>query len=136
MQPTEDYVLRLLEEAGLVTRALIENAKSRLNGSGNTLDLLIKEGIVSDSDVSHSLAAQADMDWVDLSAQVIPPYVINQIRAEDARRFKVIPVGYGESGLIVAVTDPLDIDTIDSLSFLLQRELELVCASPEKIRQA
>jgi hypothetical protein len=28
------------------------------------------------------------MDWVDLSAKVIPPEVINQIRAEDARRFK------------------------------------------------
>ena len=72
----------------------------------------------------------------DLSAQVIPPDVINQIRAEDARRFKVVPVGLGESGLIVAVSDPLDIDAIDSLSFLLQREIELVCASPEKIRQA
>src|SRR4051812_37410436 len=76
------------------------------------------------------------MDWVDLSAKVIPPDVINQIRAEDSRRFKVIPVGFGESGLIVAVSDPLDIDTIDSLSFLLQRELELVCSSPDKIREA
>jgi type IV pilus assembly protein PilB len=88
-----------------------------------------------DAQVSRSLAAQAHMDWIDLSAKVIPPDVINQIRAEDARRFKVIPVGHGESGLIVAVSDPLDIDTIDSLSFLLQREIELVCASPEKIRQ-
>src|ERR1051325_2118737 len=40
------------------------------------------------------------------------------------------------SGLIVAVGDPLDIDTIDSLSFLLQREIELVCTSPDKIREA
>ena len=62
--------------------------------------------------------------------------VINQIRPEDARRFKVVPVGFGETGLIVAVSDPLDIDTIDSLSFLLQREIELVCSSPEKIREA
>ena len=37
---------------------------------------------------------------------------------------------------MVAVSDPLDIDTIDSLSFLLQREIELVCSSPEKIREA
>ena len=137
MQAKEDYVLKLLEDAGLVTRSQIENARSRLNGSsGNAVDLLIKDGTVSDADVSRSLAAQAHMDWVDLSAKVIPPDVIKQIRAEDARRFKVIPVGYGESGLIVAVSDPLDIDTIDSLSFLLQREIELVCASPEKIRQA
>src|SRR2546423_1693283 len=137
MQAKEDYVLKLLEDAGLVTRSQIENARSRLNGSsGNAVDLLIKDGIVSDVDVSRSLAAQAHMDWVDLSAKVIPPDVINQIRAEDARRFKVILVGFGESGLIVAVSDPLDIDTIDSLSFLLQREIELVCASPDKIRQA
>jgi type II secretion system protein E len=136
VQPTEDYLLKLLEDQRLVTRSQIENAKSRLNVGGNTVDLLIKDGIVSDADVSRSLAAQAHMDWVDLSAKVIPPEVINQIRAEDARRFKVIPVGYGDSGLIVAVSDPLDIDTIDSLSFLLQREIELVCASPEKIQQA
>ncbi len=136
MQEKDDYVLKLLEDAGLLTRSQIESARSRLNGSGNAVELLIKEGAISETDVSRSLAAQAHMDWVDLSAKVIPPDVINQIRAEDARRFKVIPVGLGESGLIVAVSDPLDIDTIDSLSFLLQREIELVCASPEKIRQA
>jgi type II secretion system protein E len=95
-----------------------------------------EEEVVFDADVSRRHAAQAHMDWVDLSTRVIPPEVIHQIRAEDARRFKVIPVGFGESGLIVAVSDPLDIDTIDSLSFLLQREIELVCASPDKIGQA
>jgi type IV pilus assembly protein PilB len=136
VHPKEDYILKLLEDAGLVTRAQIENAKSRLNGTGNAVDLLVNDGVVSEADVSRSLAAQAHMDWIDLSTKVIPPEVIKQIRAEDARRFKVIPVGFGESGLIVAVSDPLDIDTIDSLSFLLQREIELVCASPDRIRQA
>jgi type IV pilus assembly protein PilB len=95
-----------------------------------------EEEVVSDADVSRSVAAQAHLDWIDLASNPFPPEVINQIRAEDARRFKVIPVGFGESGLIVAVSDPLDIDTIDSLSFLLQREIELVCASPDKIKQA
>src|SRR5262249_60058428 len=76
------------------------------------------------------------MDWIDISSMVIPPQIINQIRGEDARRFKVIPVAFGETGLVVAVGNPLDIVTNDSLSFLLQRELELVCTSPQKIRDA
>jgi type IV pilus assembly protein PilB len=135
VQHNEEYVLKVLEEVGLVTRKQIENARSRLNGE-KVVDVLIRDGVVSDTDVSRSLAAQAHMDWIDISAMVIPPEVINQIRAEDARRFKVIPVGFGENGLIVAVSDPLDIDTIDSLSFLLQREIELVCSSPEKIKTA
>jgi general secretion pathway protein E/type IV pilus assembly protein PilB len=135
-QPKEDYVLKLLEDAGLVTRTQIDKARAKSNGADNVVEALVKDGVVSDADVSRSLAAQAHMDWVDLSTKIIPPEVISQIRAEDARRFKVIPVGFGETGLIVAVTDPLDIDTIDSLSFLLQREIELVCASPDKVRQA
>jgi len=136
VQQNEQHVLKLLEDAGLVTRAQIETAKSKRNGSGAIVDTLVQDCAVSETDVSRTLAAQAHMDWVDLSAKLIPPEVIKQIRAEDARRFKVIPLGLGESGLIVAVSDPLDIDTIDSLSFLLQREIELVCTSPEKIRQA
>jgi type IV pilus assembly protein PilB len=136
VQPNEDYVLRILQEVGLVTRPQIESARSRLNGAGNVIDGLIKDGVVSDTDVSRTLAAQAQMDWIDISSMVIPPQVINQIRGEEARRFKVIPVAFGETGVVVAVSDRLDIDTIDSLSFLLQRELELVCTSPAKIREA
>ena len=136
MQKNETYVLDLLHDAGLVTRPQIENARSRLNGENNVVGLLIRDGVVSEADVSRTLAGQAHMDWIDISVMVIPPVVIRQIRAEDARRFKVIPVAFGESGLVVAVGDPLDIDTIDSLSFLLQHEIELVCTSPAKIREA
>jgi len=136
VQHNEDYVVRILQEVGLVTRPQVESARSRLNGASNVIDRLIKDGVVSDADVSRTLAAQAQMDWIDISSVVIPPQVINQIRGEEARRFRVIPVAFGETGLVVAVSDPLDIDTIDSLSFLLQRELELVCTSPEKIREA
>jgi type IV pilus assembly protein PilB len=136
VQQNEDYILRVLQDVGLVTRPQIESARSRLNGASNVVDLLIKDGIVSETDVSRTLATQAHMDWIDISSMAIPPEVIQQIRVEDARRFKVIPIAFGETGLVVAVSDPLDIDTIDSLSFLLQREIELVCTSPEKIRDA
>jgi len=136
VQQNEDYVLKVLQDVGLVSRKQIDAACARLDGQNSVVDLLVKDGLVTESDVSRSLAAQAHMDWIDLSSMVIPPSIIEQIRAEDARRFKVIPVAFGETGLVVAVSDPLDIDTIDSLSFLLQRELELACTSPEKIREA
>ena len=136
VQHNEDYVLRVLQDVGLVTRKQIDAARAKLNGAPSVVGLLIKDGVVSETDISRTLATQAHMDWVDISSMVIPPEVIKQIRAEDARRFKVVPVAFGETGLVVAVGDPHDIDTIDSLSFLLQRELELVCASPDKIREA
>jgi len=135
VQHNEEDVLKVLEDVGLVTGQQIALARSRFNGE-KVVDVLIRDGVVSETDVSRSLAAEAQMDWLDLSSLVIPPDVIAQIRPEDARRYKVIPVGFGENGLLLAVSDPLDIDTIDSLSFLLQREIELVCSSPEKIKEA
>ena len=136
MQANEDYVLKVLEEIGLVSRKQIAQARARLNGAPSVVDVLVRDGVVSADDISRSLAAQAQMHWIDLSAVVIPPEIIAQISAADARRFKVIPVTFGESGLVLAISDPLDVDTIDSLNFLLQRDLELVCTSPEKIKQA
>lgn len=136
MQANEDYVLKVLEEIGLVSRKQIAQARTRLNGAPSVVDVLVRDGVVSADDISRSLAAQAQMHWIDLSAVVIPPEIIAQISAADARRFKVIPVTFGESGLVLAISDPLDVDTIDSLNFLLQRDLELVCTSPEKIKQA
>src|SRR6058998_62399 len=136
MQQNEHYVLGVLQEGGLLSRKQIDSARSRLNGEPGVLDVLIDDGSLSEVDVSRTLAAQAHMDWIDISTMIIPPQVISEIRGEDARRFKVIPVAFGESGLVVAVGNPIDIDTIDSLSFLLQRELELVCTSPKKIREA
>ena len=136
MQANEDYVLKVLEEIGLVSRKQIAQARAKLNGAPSVVDVLVRDGVVSADDISRSLAAQAQMHWIDLSAVVIPPEIIAQISAADARRFKVIPVTFGESGLVLAISDPLDVDTIDSLNFLLQRDLELVCTSPEKIKQA
>ena len=136
MQANDDYVLKVLEEIGLVSRKQIAQARAKLNGAPSVVDVLVRDGVVSADDISRSLAAQAQMHWIDLSAVVIPPEIISQISAADARRFKVIPVTFGESGLVLAISDPLDVDTIDSLNFLLQRDLELVCTSPEKIRQA
>src|SRR4029453_3934499 len=134
VQQSEDYLLRNLQEVGLVTGGQIDSARSRLNGAASVIDFLINDGIVSDADVSRTLAAQGHMDWIDISSMVIPPQVIKQIGGDEARRFKVIPVAFGETGLIVAVGDPLDIEHTDRLRFLVQRDLELVCTSPQKIR--
>src|SRR5689334_1424451 len=136
LPPDEEHILDLLREVGIVTRRQIEATRANLQGKESVVDLLIERGIVSSDDVSRSLAAHAQMSWIDLGDVVVPPDVIDEIRPQDARRFKMIPIARNEHGLVVATGDPLDFDSIDSLNFLLKREIELVCTTPEKIRQA
>ncbi len=134
--PNEDYVLDLLRDVGLVTRQQVDDARGRLNGSGSLVELLVADGAVSADDISRSLAAQAHMHWVDLTEMTVPHDVINEISTADARRFRMVPIARNETGLVIATGDPLDFDSIDSLTYLLKREVELVCTSPEKIREA
>jgi hypothetical protein len=108
VQQNEDYVLQALQDAGVVTRPQIERACSHLNGANNIVDVLVKDGVVSESDVSHTLAGQAHMDWIDISSMVIPPEVTTQIRAGDARRFKVIPARSRAEAEIAAMSTALE----------------------------
>ncbi len=134
--PNEKYVLELLRDSGLVTPREIDEARASLNGEESVLDAFIRQGFFSADDVSRSLAARAQITWIDLSDFAVPQEIIEEIRPQDARRFKVIPIAHNEHGLVVATGNPLDVESIDSLSFLLRRQIELVCTTPEKIRQA
>jgi hypothetical protein len=117
VQANDDYVLKVLEEIGLVSRKQIAQARAKLNGAPAWSTSWSAMGSFPPTTFPAPSPAQAQMHWIDLSAVVIPPEIIAQISAADARRFKVIPVTFGESGLVLAISDPLDVDTIDSLNF-------------------
>ena len=134
--PNKEYDLELPEDAGRVPRPQLEEARANLDGSTSVVELLVGQGSVSADDISRSLATHAQMQWIDLADTVVPQEVIDEIKPQDARRFKMIPIARNENVLVVATGDPLDFDSIDGLSFLLKREIELVCTTPEKIRQA
>src|SRR5207302_1265179 len=110
--------------------------EAEANDKVSVVDRLIEHGIVSLEDVTRALAAQANMDFVDLSQLTISNEVIHMIDANVARRYKVVPVAQVDSGLMVAIGDPLDFDTFDSLGYLLKQHIEFVCATPAQIKTA
>src|SRR5262245_36383143 len=76
------------------------------------------------------------MDFVDLTGLTLPEEVVQQLPKDIAKRFKIVPVAETETGLMIAVSDPLDFDTFDALHALMKRDLEFVCATPDAILAA
>lgn len=136
MATNEDYLIEILQETGLVTRTQLEKARADTAGNASVLDRLIDQGVVTQEDVTRALAAHASMEFVDLSQINPPAEVINLIPNEVARRYRVVPVALLDSGLMLAIGDPLNFDTFDTLSHLLNRDLEWVCATPDHINTA
>jgi type II secretion system protein E len=131
----QDYVVEILLDVGLISRGQIEKARADAVG-GSVLDALIREGIVSQEDVARTLAAQNGMEFVDLGQVAPSPDIIDEMSADVARRYKAVPVQNRDGTLVVAISDPMDMETVDALSFVLNRDVEFVCATKDAMAKA
>jgi hypothetical protein len=73
-------------------------------------------------------AAHFGADEVDLRGVSFTPELLACVPVETVRRYRVLPVFSSPSKLRLALADPSDLDTIDSLAHLLRRDLELCVA--------
>lgn len=134
MSQNDEYTVEILRDLGLVTRQHVEEARANISPQG-LLKTLVASGIISEEDVVRALASQNSMEFVDIDEATIDHNAIKCIEGDDARRYQTLPIGFRESALIVALSDPMAMQVMDDLSFKLKREVEFVCAAPEAIRK-
>ncbi len=134
MSQNDEYTVEILRDLGLVTRQHVEEARANISPQG-LLKTLVASGIISEEDIVRALASQNNMEFVDIDESPIDPKAIECIESDDARRYQALPIGFRESALLVAISDPMAMQVMDDLSFKLQREVEFVCAAPEAIRK-
>jgi len=131
----EIYLLELLQEAQLVTPAALEDAKHKKKSQETTIQALLSLNLLTDEVIAQTLAENAGMDYVDLKRLEVNPAVALRVPADVAVRFRIVPVAEGHGSLVIAVTDPLDFDALDSVRHVLSVEPEFVVASDSAIKQ-
>jgi type II secretory ATPase GspE/PulE/Tfp pilus assembly ATPase PilB-like protein len=130
----EDYLAQLLVEGGLVTSDDVAVAKNSLTGSQTIIERLLAETSLTQEDVGRTLAYNASIGFVSLDHLVLDPMVVEQVPDEIAIRYRVIPIQDDGFALTLAIADPLDFETLDTLSLVIGRELNFVCATPKDIQ--
>ncbi|MGC8840035.1 MAG: GspE/PulE family protein, partial [Candidatus Sumerlaeaceae bacterium] len=98
--------------------------------------ILVKMGLVSEEDVLRALAQQLQLPFVRLSEVRIPKEVIEKIPAKIVSHYSLVPLEQSNGTLRVAVSDPLDVHTLDDLRLLLKMEVEPVVAPHKDIEEA
>jgi type IV pilus assembly protein PilB len=137
MTANDDYIVEILKDVGLIKSEQIEAAKAAAGGAHRSiLDVLVEQDVISKIEVLKTVAMQLGMDVITLADHEIPQEVIQQVPAAIARRYKVVPVFDSENTLSVALSDPLNIETLDSLRYLLKRNVDGVVAADEEISEA
>jgi len=129
----EDYLAELLTEAGMVSPDQVSEAQSKLSGRETLIEHLLSQTALSEEDVAQTLAANAGIPYVSLGDINFDPAITESMTDEVAKRYRVIPVQDDGLYLTVAIADPLDFETMDSLPHVIGRELNLVCATAKDI---
>ena len=137
MAANDDYILEILIENALVTKSQVQDARDDSSSGKSVLQVLMGRGLITQEDVSRAVASNAAMDFVVLDGIIVPGDVTSLFTAEVARRYRAVPVALTElGGVVVAVDDPLNFDTLDAVQALLGREVEFLCTTPDSMKAA
>jgi len=133
MAGRDDYILEQLVELGYLTTEQLQIAQAEADASGKSgIDVLLEKKWIDPAAVTTAKAAHFGFEVVSLAELKLDDDVISAIPRHIAKRYRVVPVSRHGSALGIALSDPSDLDTIDTLHHLLKAELEIkVAAEPE-----
>ena len=137
MAEKDDYLIDILVDLGFVSPDKVSDLRSEAASAGvGVVDLMVANKVIRPEDVTQAKAAHFGAEVVNLKDLKIPDEVIAAVPRHIARKYRVVPVYKHDSSLTIAIADPSDLDTIDSLTHLLQMEVSLQVASEQDLETA
>jgi type IV pilus assembly protein PilB len=123
--------------AGLVTGEQVDLALVEQRRSGQRLgEILVAQDVLYEEDLARTLAEISGMPYQDLNLEPPDPTVFDYIPEAFCRRRGVLPVRQAGGSLVVAITDPSDIQTLDDLRTLVTGPVRPVVTAPGQLRHA
>jgi general secretion pathway protein E/type IV pilus assembly protein PilB len=139
----DDFVIQFIQDKGLVTSAQVAEARAELGQVPDgqhpdtaALAKLVEGGKVTWAAITQALGLEFDMEVVDV-AQVTPAEdLLKLVSREQAERQNLLPLQMDGVELLVAIADPLDTETLDSLSRVLKLPINPKLATPDALKAA
>jgi type IV pilus assembly protein PilB len=126
----------ILVEWGRVEESQIEQAMSIAKGSGKRLgEAMVEAGFVDEEDVAKALAAQFDMEYINLDTPGTEDQIDVSLVPDDVvKKHLVLPLNKVNGRLRVIIHDPMDLELLDLLRFRLNCEIDTAVASKTSIK--
>ncbi len=139
---TDDFLRRkplgeILFDQGIISQEQLDEALEDQKKSGRLLGrILVEFGFVKEERILEALGIQIGMKVTNLADMNIPEEVIKQVPSSLAQVYNVVPVKIENNIITVALSDPLNINVLDDLRFVLNCEVQGAIAMEEDINEA
>ena len=127
----------LLVQAGKITVRQLQNSLNRQKTLGKKLgELLVDDGIVTAEDIISVIEEQTGITRVKLESINIDKMAIKAVPQNVCEKHDLIPFGFNENRIKIAMWDPLNIYAIDDVSIASGFEVETYVALKDEIKKA
>jgi type IV pilus assembly protein PilB len=127
----------LLVREKLISLQQLRKAQDEQKKSGSNLGYtLAKLGYISDGEITSFLSTQYRLPAINLDEYEIDAEVVKLVSREVCEKHRIIPVSRSGSSLIVAMSDPTNLNAIDDIKFLTGFNVEPVVSSETSIQAA
>ena len=127
----------ILLDAGLITQEKLDLALGEQRQTGEKLGAALQRlGICSEKEISTVLAGQAGVDTIDLADVDIDRAAMDLVDRGFAEQRSVLPLQQQGRSLRVAMANPMDLGTIDDLTRMTGKYIEVVHVPERDIQDA
>jgi type IV pilus assembly protein PilB len=129
-------VIDVLKRAGVVNEITGDELVHEALNSGRAIDdIVIEQGIVTETEFSQTIAAELGVEAADLSTFEPLPALLHLVPAGMARLHEVFPINASGNVLTVALGNPLDTQALEDLRFTLNREIIQIVAPRHQVER-
>lgn len=137
MTYTRERLGELLLASGRITEGQLAEALAVQADEGGKLGQVLVRQLVLDEDlIARTLAEQKGLQYISLTTYPVDREAVARIPERVARRCLVIPVGYKDGAIVLAMADPLDIEAIDDVCVRTNMPVQPVVATSMQIQYA
>ena len=127
----------LLVREKLISLQQLRKAQDEQKKSGQNLGYtLARLGFISDGEITNFLSSQYRLPAINLDEYEIDVEVVKLVTKEVCEKHRIIPVSRSGQSLIVAMSDPTNLNAMDDIKFLSGYNVEPVVASETAIQAA
>ncbi len=134
--PPTDYVNVLLKRSLVSPDQVTEAEELSKNTKIPIGEALVSLNYITSEDVCRAMAEHYSLDYVNLSEIKIPESVVELVPETIARENITIPLSERGDVLQVIVSDPMDVETVEKLRFILNRQIQIALAPRSSILEA
>jgi type IV pilus assembly protein PilB len=125
----------IVVDLGFALRESVDEAVAMSREQGKTTgQLLLELGHIRPDQLARALAERFGIDYIDLSVFDVDMGAVNLIGIDVARRYAAVPVGFHpDKSVVLAMSDPTNVLTIDEISMIIGLKVRPAAASTEDL---